>query len=142
MDVEWLILADSAQVVGGKLFLLGGGWENLVVNSSFPVQQICAIAASFRILWNETNQRHNVEIEVMDQDGQSIVQLNGQVEVGRPPGIPPGSAQRSQLGFSAVLTFDSPGSFVIIARIEGHEMKRTDFRVVAGIPAMAGTRPG
>src|SRR5688500_1930861 len=42
MEVEWLILADSAQVIGGKLFLLGGGWDVLTVNTSFPWQQRCA----------------------------------------------------------------------------------------------------
>ena len=27
MEIEWLILADSAQIVGNKLYLLGGGWD-------------------------------------------------------------------------------------------------------------------
>ena len=29
MDVEWLILADAAQVNGNKLYLLEGGWDRL-----------------------------------------------------------------------------------------------------------------
>ena len=33
MEVEWLILADSAQVIGNKLYLLGGGWDQLAVNT-------------------------------------------------------------------------------------------------------------
>ena len=31
MEVDWLILADSAQVTGGKLYMLGGGWDRLTV---------------------------------------------------------------------------------------------------------------
>lgn len=133
MDVEWLILADSAQVVGNKLYLLGGGWETLVVNTAFPVQQYCSVAASFRVPWNETNQRHSIEIEVQNKDGQSIVQYRGQIEVGRPPGIPLGADQRTQLAFAFVLTFEGPGPFAIVARVEGQEMKRTTFRVIGGV---------
>ena len=45
MEIEWLILADAAQVTGNKLYLLGGGWDRLNVNRDFPVNQHCAIAA-------------------------------------------------------------------------------------------------
>jgi hypothetical protein len=140
MDVEWLILADAAQVVGNKLYLLGGGWETLVVNAGFPIQQHCAVAASIRVPWNETNQRRNVEIEIADEDGRPLVQLAGQVEVGRPPGIPLGADQRTQLAFGVVLSFPTPGAYVVIARIDGEEMKRTSFRVMAG--TRAPPRPG
>lgn len=142
MDVEWLILADAAQVVGGKLYLLGGGWENLVVNAPFPTQQLCAIAASFRVPWNETNQRHNVEVEVAHEDGQVLVQMGGQIEVGRPPGIPLGQEQRAQLAFSAVLTFERPGTYVVVGRVEGQEMLRVPFNVIAGPLAAGISRSG
>lgn len=141
MDVEWLILADAAQVVGNKLYLLGGGWDTLVVNTSFPAHQHCAIAASFRVPWNETNQRHDIEIEVADEDGRTLMQVGGQVEVGRPPVIPFGSDQRTQLVFAGVLPFEAPGTCVIIARIEGQESKRVMFRVVPGLPQVGASRP-
>ncbi|HEV8633688.1 MAG TPA: hypothetical protein VG370_05525 [Chloroflexota bacterium] len=89
MEVEWLILADAAQVLGGKLFLLGGGWDVLTVNSAFPLQQRCAVAVALRVPWNETNQRHQVEIEIEDEDGQhELFSVGAEVEVGRRPGIP------------------------------------------------------
>jgi len=39
MEVEWLILADAAQVVGNKLYLMGGGWDKLTINNVFPADQ-------------------------------------------------------------------------------------------------------
>jgi hypothetical protein len=137
MEVEWLILADAAQVVGNKLYLLGGGWDLLTVNTGFPVRQRCALAASFRVPWNETNVRHAVEIVIATEDQQEVAKVQAQVEVGRPAGIIPGVDQRSQFALDLNLEFKEPGTFVIIASVEGEEQARTYFRVAAG----PGARP-
>ena len=140
MDVEWLILADYAEIVGNKLYLMGGGWDVLTVNSGFPVKHQCAVAASFRVSWKETNQRHNVEIEIATEDGQTLAKVDGQIEVGRPPGIPPGQDQRCQLAGSAVLDLKDAGRYVIIGRIEGRDAARVNFNVVPG-PMLAMKKP-
>jgi hypothetical protein len=137
VEVEWLILADSAQVVANKLYLLGGGWDRLTVNSGFPYTQPSAIALSVRVPWNETNQKHGFELEVASEDPASEVpktlgKVTGDFEVGRPPGIPPGANQRVQLAVGFALKIEGPGSYVIVARIEGQELQRTGFNVVSG----------
>jgi hypothetical protein len=130
LDLEWLILADAAQVVGNKLYLMGGGWDTVNVNGPLPVTQRCAVAASFTVPWPETNRRHNVSIDISTEDGQLIAEVNGQVEVGRPVGIPPGASQRAQLAADLALPIHSPGVIVIVAKIEGKEAGRLTFRVV------------
>ena len=132
MEVEWLILSDAAEVTGNKLYLLGGGWDRLTVNSKFPLRQNMAIALSIRVPWNETNQKHSLQVEIVTADGESVFQFGGQVEVGRPPGIPPGQDQRMQAVVSVGLTLQHPGTYEIIARVENQEMRRTHFNVVAG----------
>ena len=148
MEVEWLILADSAQVVGDKLYLLGGGWDLLTVNTAFPVEQRSAIAVSVRVPWNETNQKHTFEIEVGEEAPgteapKSLLKVGGQFEVGRPPGIPLGSDQRIQLAINMNLTIETPGTKVVVARIEGQELRRIHFNVVPGpMLAMSTERRG
>jgi hypothetical protein len=137
MEVEWLILADAAQVVGNKLYLMGGGWDKLTVNNQFPVDQRCALALSLRVNWNETNQKHNFEIEIMAEDSvteqpKSLMKAGGQFELGRPPGINPGQDQRFQVALEMVLKIDGPGTKVVIARIGGQEMRRLSFSVNQG----------
>jgi hypothetical protein len=132
MDVEWLILADAAQVVGNKLYLLGGGWDTLTVNTAFPARQRCALAASFRVPWNETNMRHPVELVIATEDQQEVAKVQFQVEVGRPAGILPGIDQRSQIAIELDLELKAPGSFVITTAVGGEERARTHFRVVPG----------
>jgi hypothetical protein len=132
MQVEWLILADSAQVVGNKLYLLGGGWDVLTVNTGFPVHQRCAVAAAFKVPWTETNQKHEVEIEIATEDGVTLAQVQGQFEVGRPAGLRPGQDQRVQMAAEFGLELAGPGGYVIIARVEGREGARVGFNVVEG----------
>lgn len=132
MKVEWLILADAAQITGNKLYLLGGGWDVLTVNHEFPVTQRCAVAASFSVPWAETNMRHSIEIEIQDEDGKELAKVAGQFEVGRPAGIPVGSEQRTQIAADMGLTFEKPGNFVIVARLHNQEDTRITFRVIGG----------
>ena len=136
MEVEWLILADSVQVVGNKLYLLGGGWDVLTARKSFPFNQPCGIAIAVNIPWNETNQRHRFEIEVISEDQnteepKSLAKLGGEFEVGRPPGIPSGQNQRMQFAVNMGIKIETPGTKTVIARIDGTESKRISFNVLA-----------
>ena len=132
MEVEWLILGDYVHVADGKLYLQGGGWERLTVNNGFPTKRMVGIATSILVPWDETNQTGNLEIEVQTEDGQLLAKINGQLKVGRPPDHPPGMSQRSQVAANLMLEFKTAGSYVIIARLEEQEMKRTPFFVIPG----------
>lgn len=132
MKTEWLILADHADIVGNKLYLHGGGWDVLTVNTGFPVDQQLGLAAAFQVDWQETNQRHSVEIEILDADGTSLAKAAGQFEVGRPAGMPPGQSQRAQLAVNLPLRLGNAGTYEIVTRIEGQEDSRTHFNVIPG----------
>jgi len=130
--VEWLILADYAEIIGGKLYLMGGGWDVLTVNTSFPLARPVGLAAAFSVPWNETNERHNVEIEILTDDGQPVGKVGAQFEVGRPAGIKRGQDQRFQLAANVHLNLAAPGTYVIVARVQGQEEKRVPFNVLEG----------
>lgn len=133
VSLEWLILADSAEIANNKLYMLGGGWDLLTVNSSFPVSRHVAIAAAFNVPWSATNQKHNVEISIVAEDAsEALGGIAGEFEVGRPAGIPPGSAQRTQLAAEAVVEFKLPGAYSIRCKIDGQEQRPVPFRVVEG----------
>ena len=134
MEVEWLILADAAQVVANKLYMLGGGWDRLKGSKGFPFNQKLAVAMSVKVPWNETNDRHNFEVEIISEDEnteepKSMAKIGGQFEVGRPVGVLPGQDQRIQLAIDLFLKIDNPGIKIIIARINGIESRRVVFNV-------------
>ena len=132
MQVEWLILADYVEIIGGKLYLMGGGWDVLTVNAAFPLARPVGLAAAFSVAWDETNQLHRVEIEFQTDDGQSVGNVRAQFEVGRPAGVKAGQDQRFQLAANVPLSLTAPGTYVIIARIEGQEQRRVPFNVITG----------
>lgn len=134
VSLEWLILADAAHVVGNKLYLVGGGWDVLTVNTEFPVDQIIGIASSFAVPWNETNQPHLAEISIIDEDGNApMAKIAHQFEVGRPPGMPAGSSQRTQVAGTLVLRLSHAGNYSIRCQIDSEEQhQRALFRVVPG----------
>ncbi len=131
MKAEWLMLADWAEIVGNKLYLMGGGWDFLQHSGTFPHAQQCAIAASFLVPWDETNQRHAFVIEILTDDGDHLgPSLQGHLEAGRPAGIRPGSTQRLQLATNITLRLEGPGGYAVHLKVSDSVMLRTPFTVV------------
>ena len=90
-----LLLADFAQVAEGKLSLLGAGWTFKAINAPMAVGVIVEVP------WDETNKPHHWVLRLVSEDGQPVllpspfgdpqpILLEGQIEVGRPPGYPVG----------------------------------------------------
>ena len=91
-----MMLADAAQAVEGKLYILGGGWSQTP-----PELGPSAIALHFAVPWDQTNVQHRFDLELLDSDGGKVtvedeegvqhpLLFSGEFEVGRPPGVKPG----------------------------------------------------
>ncbi|MCC5950679.1 MAG: hypothetical protein JJU45_01140 [Acidimicrobiia bacterium] len=87
-----MLLADSAQVADGKLYVLGGGLAMVG-----PKPQPVAVAMLMRIPWDRANLKHNWKLELVDEDGQPVMAgqrpllVQGNLEAGRPAGLAPGT---------------------------------------------------
>jgi len=91
-----LLLADYAVVSDGKLTVVGGGWSHTGRDpASF------GIALLIQVPWDQANTVHVFSVELLDADGAAVlvdgeegeqaVAFGGEFEVGRPPGIKPGT---------------------------------------------------
>lgn len=120
LSAEWIILADHAEVLNNKLYVMGGGWDTVTV-PNVPYELRFAIVVALQVPWHDTNQLHNIEIELLDEDGGSHMMVQGQVEAGRPPGIVPGQTQRIQLAVSTALRVERIGTFSAVVRMAGSE---------------------
>lgn len=130
MDVQWLILCDRAEVVAGKLYLMGGGWTRANAGE-FPVDQAMGIAIGVSVPWDQTNRPHQLHLEMQDEDGHPQAKIDGAFEVGRPPGTVQGQSQIFQFTANLRAQIQTAGRFVIVASIDGKEKGRTTFEVIA-----------
>jgi hypothetical protein len=135
MQVDYLILADAAAALEGKHYIHGGGWDTLN-GLAFPIQQNLAAAVRLSVDWHETNEPQIIEIDVLNEDGRSVLPappgpMRGSVTVGRPPHLHPGDEQHIPLVLNLVgVSFERAGKYVVIMRINGQDAARSSFRVV------------
>lgn len=136
LALDYLVVADAAEAVGGKIYLLGGGWDRLLVPQlPGPPGAPFAVAAGVSVPWGMTNKRLHLGVEVLDADGALVATLiDGQIEVGRPAGIRPGVAQRFQLAVRAQPQFTTAGRYVVRCTVDGNLLGSTAFEVAAAAP--------
>jgi hypothetical protein len=89
----YMILADSAQEVNGKLFILGGGWD--IASSPIPSM---SVAIKAEVPWTSTGKKLEWSLRLINEDGINIIDdagnpigTTGNVEVNRPDGHPEGA---------------------------------------------------
>jgi hypothetical protein len=140
-------VADAASTVEGKIFALGIGWSIIYANAFPATHARLAIAMTIHVPYTQTNQLHRVLVHLENEDGvkvklgarvpadpetaaESIHEIGGEFNVGRPPLLPAGDEQIVPLSLTIdALTFDEPGMFAWVISIDGTEMRRLPLRV-------------
>jgi hypothetical protein len=98
-----MVLADWAEAINGKLYIMGGGWS---ITGPDPLPS--ALAIKIEVPWDETNRPHTLRLGLIDDDGQPVViaggekpfEITGRFELGRPSGLPPGTPMDTVLAVS------------------------------------------
>ena len=134
VEIDYFLLADAAEVLNGKVYLMGGGWDQIYVQDwDQPIQLSMAIGIG--IPWNETNIQHNLTLSIQDLDGNPI---EAPAEIGftqgRPPTHPVGEAQH--LPFVGKVSIRLPGAatYAIAITIDGERAKTFRFHARDGRP--------
>ncbi len=91
-----MMLADHVAQAEGKLYISGGGWT-LTGPGSVP----SGIAVLIEVPWNQANTKIAFRLVLVQQDGEPVLQqgpmgpaaveIGGDLEVGRPAGVKPGT---------------------------------------------------
>lgn len=137
------MLANHVEAVNGLLYVSGGGWTDhhrtLMAGGPPPLSRL-GIAISVLVPWNETNQVHQLALNVENEDATSILaRVDAQLNVGRAPQLPPGAEQHVVLALTVDLVFPQAGGYRIVARLDNdRSVKAWPFRVhdvVGGLQA-------
>lgn len=100
-----MMLADYAAVTDGKLTIVGGGWS--ITGPDIPP---FSIALCIHVPWDRANEEHVLRLELLDADGRPVtiateeseeaIAIDAAFEVGRPPGIKPGTPLEAMFAFN------------------------------------------
>ncbi len=112
-----LLLCDAAVAdASGKLHMLGAGWS---VTSSPTAPH--AVAILLKVPWDRANQKIRATLNLLDSDGRPVLVTSGSdqvpikneadLEVGRPPGLAPGTPLDVSLAMSIPSLPLAPGRY-------------------------------
>jgi hypothetical protein len=90
-----MLLADAAQTVGGKLYILGGGWT-----ICGPGPAVMALAIKLEIPADQAGQAHDWSLTLLNDSGERVlleapdgqqlpVEISGKFEATLLPDLPP-----------------------------------------------------
>ncbi len=129
-EIEWIILADSAEAIGGKVYMMGGGWDRIQGSREPNDIRHFAIALSIIVPWHHTNEKHDLRLEIVDEDGKkAVLGVGGEFTTGRPAGAVPGQSLRTPLALKVNMPLLKPGTYAVIGSVDGQESRRTTFHV-------------
>ena len=130
VEVDFLVLADRAEVLNGKLYMMGGAWDRQnIVNIESPVG--LNIVIGVLVPWNLTNETHKLDIRVEDEDGQIISPSPSAIlNVGRPIQSTKGQSFRAMAVIGDRWLLPGFGAYCVVASISGEEAKRVTFYAV------------
>jgi hypothetical protein len=130
-EVDFLILADRAEGLNGKLYMMGGGWQEIYIRD-FSQPTSFSLAVGVLVPWNATNEEHPLTIHIETDDGTRIephfpVKLN----VGRPPQAVPGQQFRTMIAIQGSWKLPGPGTYKVIANLQAMDAKAVTFRAIS-----------
>jgi len=122
------LLCDHVEVADGKLFINGGGWDQIPAGG-LPT----GLALLVHVPWDETNQKKNLVVELIDEDGSPVLQQGPaggepvRLEIGFEVGRPPGTSRGSEFVMPLAMNFPplllaQNSSFVWQVQVNGGEV--------------------
>jgi|SRR6187431_711363 uncharacterized protein DUF6941 len=115
-----MLLADYVVVSDGKLTIVGGGWSQ-----TGPEPAPFGIGLLIQVPWDQANTPHQFKVQLLDADGAAVsfdeedpdsesdqsVEFGGEFEVGRPPGLKPGTPLDFPVAVNSVPLPLEPGRY-------------------------------
>jgi hypothetical protein len=104
MEVDFAFLADSAETINGKLYVIGGAVDTIWGKQvPFMHSQLSFVS---KLIFDvaEIGRKHKLELQIMDEDGAIIANVGGDLEIPtKNPNLPQGWRQ----SFVTVLNFQN-----------------------------------
>lgn len=136
MRITSAMLADSAQVHAGKLFVLGGGFDTIRTRSVPAVHKALAVVMVAEVNPGERETNLAIEVTLMDEDMQPLgPRASGKLRVGDTPSHRPGQSSIVPLAIPFFdLRFPREQGYVFRVSHQEEELTRIPFTVLVVPP--------
>src|ERR1700741_786982 len=89
MKLDWAMLANYAEVREGLVFVAGGGIDT-VQTPPLPATLNATILVRLLLHRTEANKQHAIDMEITDEDGNTVAKVQAAVMVPLHPDVPVG----------------------------------------------------
>jgi hypothetical protein len=117
-----MILCDFAQSINGKLYVMGGGWNQIQRPPGVRAVNVF-VAVKLDVPWDLANHRMDMSVRLMTDEGEAVdvglgpVEARGEVEVARGLGLRHGTALISTFVIPFALPDLNSGGYVFELRL-------------------------
>ena len=126
-EIDYLLVADRAEVVNGKLYLMGGSWDR-IQPPTFPHRMMLGIALGVRIPFSHTDDQHKVSVEIQ-HDEKRLVGFEAKLTTGRPPGMA-GMDMLVPMAFNIPIAIPAEGLVVLRAAVDDRPPRRHEIKAM------------
>jgi hypothetical protein len=140
VKVDFMMLANHAEVNNGLFYISGGTWDTTNVQATPPpgalpedavavIQGTLAVRVLFHI--TETERDHGFAVTIMDEDGEQVVTIEGGGPVPRMADVPPGWDQGLNLAVPlSGIPLKRFGLYTVSLQVDGQHVADRPFRVL------------
>ncbi len=125
------MLADAARVESGKLYIHGGGWDNITAESVPTTHTSLALVLTLQVEYDEALRDIPFSITLVDEDGEEGgFRLDGELNVGHPPRTKRGSPTLVHQAITLnMLRFEKAGGYSFLIESDGEQLTTVPFRI-------------
>lgn len=124
-EIDYLLTADFAEVINGKTYVMGAGWDRFTP-AEYPAVIRLGIAVGIRVPFLESNMPHHVTV-VLRHEANEHFRMEGDLETGRLPGSR-GESTLVPMAVNAQFQLLEPQTLELTADVDGRMMRRITIR--------------
>ncbi len=127
-EIDYLLTADFAEVINGKTYLMGAGWDSFTPQQ-YPAPIKLGIAVGVRVPFLESNIPHHMTV-VLSHEATEYFRMEGDLETGRRPGSR-GESVLVPIAVNAQFLVVEPQTLELTAEVDGRSRRRMTIRADA-----------
>jgi hypothetical protein len=134
MNLDYLLLADKAEAVNGKLYAIGAGVHGIGM-AQIPGKAAVDIAVGLLVDYAGTGDTHQLSLSMETADNQTVLgPISVPFATGTPPGLPAGDELPFTLVVQGPFPIPSEGAYQWVAEVDGERFAPRHFRVTRVTP--------